>query len=451
MREFTDVDLSASSFATKERPGWLALRRMIEAGFVQGVVVWAVNRASREVEDWSGFLNLCRRHQVLIHVITHDRTYDCSNPHDIKSLLNEGIDGWYESERRSIDVKRGVNGAKAEGRPLSGLAIGYRKVYDGPRLVNLEEEPQGAAKIRTVFEMLDNGHSVTAVSRATGFSQQQVRASARRMTYIAKRRLADGTLVDCTWPPLVDADQFWRVQSVLDSHRFAGQRWGAHKYLLSFIATCGGCGGPVTTGKQRGERIYRCAPKGHVVIGVERADNAVMFALLGHLIEPGVLERYLPSPDTDAAAKAEADAARLRAELNDWLEAGVSPQAYKRKEDELTPKISAAEERARKARATATPATAALAEFERALDPVTGDETLIASDARLNKAIEVWNDLPALAARDLVKQTLHVVMYPVRKARTMTGLYGAEPPSIAQIGITWRDTADNGLAEAEES
>ena len=51
-REYTDDGLSASSFATRERAGWLELRRMIEAGFVNGVIVWAVNRVIRWVTRW---------------------------------------------------------------------------------------------------------------------------------------------------------------------------------------------------------------------------------------------------------------------------------------------------------------------------------------------------------------------------------------------------------------
>lgn len=421
-REYTDDGLSASSFATRERAGWLELRRMIEAGFVNGVIVWAVNRASREMEDWSGFLNLCRRRGVKIYVIVHERLYDSANPHDLKSLLDEGIDGWYESEKRSIDVKRGVDGAKAEGRPLSGLATGYRKVRAGNGdLENLEIEPEGAAKIRQVFSLLDTGQSVARVSAETGLSRQQVLLSARRLTYIAKRRLSDGTMIDCIWPPMVEEDQFWRVQDILAAHHGAGKRPGAYRSLLAYIAVCGVCGGSVTTQRRpprksatEKELFYRCHVRGCFVIPVERADDAVMFEILGELVQPGVLERYLPRADSDEAASAEQEAARYRAELDEWLEAGISPRAYKKKEDEIAPKIAEAEDRARRARAQATPAALAAQQFAEALDPLTGEPAAMATSERLNKAIEVWNDLPLLTARDLVKRTLDVVIYPTK-------------------------------------
>jgi len=431
-REFVDDGLSASSFATKERPGWLELRRFIEAGLVNGVIIWAVNRASREVEDWSGFLNLCKKRRVLIYVIVHDRTYEPARAHDFKELLNEGIDGWYDSEKKSIDVRRGVNGAKSAGRPLSGLAIGYRKVYEGPRLVNLEIEPDGAAKIRQVFGLLDSGEPVTAVARAVGFTPQQVRASARRLTYIAKRRLEDGTLVDCIWEPVVGEDQFWRVQALLDSHRFAGQRWGAHKYLLSYIATCGRCGELITSGRQRGETIYRCAPGGHVVVPVWKADEAVFWELAAALVQPGVLERYLPREDGTEAVRAEAEAARLKTELEEWLNAGVSAAAYKRKEDELAPKIAAAQERMHKA-LSASPAALALDQFRRVLNPLTGDETEVATADRIKTAMETLDGLPLLAARGLLRETVTVEIYPKKLANSISGM------TNGQYLVKWRE------------
>lgn len=453
-REFTDDGISASSFATKERPGWLELRRYIESGFVNGVIIWAVNRASREVEDWSGFLNLCRKNRVLIYVVSNERTYDCTNAHDLKVLIDEGVDGWFESEKRSVDVKRGVNGAKAEGLPLGPPAIGYKKVRaENGDLENYAIVEPGAAKIRTVFNMLDAGHTHVETAEAVGMVRQQVRNSARKLTYIAKRRMPDGTLVDCIWPPLIEEDQFWRVQAVLDSHPQAG-RPGSHRDLLSYIATCARCDGEIAPHNRNDEgrdpeRNYRCKPHGHVVIPVERADNAVMFEMLGELIQPGVLERYLPRQDVAEAAKAETEANRLKSELNEWLEAGVSAVAYKKKEDELLPKIAAAGDRARRARATVTPAGVAAEQFARALDPFTGDETTVATDARLNAAIAVWDGLPLQAARDLVRQTLRVTLHPARNVPP--GLHGAylTPKGTfrpGQVEITWRDLASEAAA-----
>jgi DNA invertase Pin-like site-specific DNA recombinase len=70
--EYDDADISASRFSGgKERPGWQALLSAIASGHVTRVLVWAPNRASREMAEWSAFLNTCRRHRVLICVISH--------------------------------------------------------------------------------------------------------------------------------------------------------------------------------------------------------------------------------------------------------------------------------------------------------------------------------------------------------------------------------------------
>jgi DNA invertase Pin-like site-specific DNA recombinase len=446
-REFSDEDMSASSYATKERPGWQALRAAVEAGFVRGVIVWAVNRASREVEDWAGFLNICRRRQVMIHVVVDKRTYDCTVAHDLKTLLSEGIDGWYESERKSIDVRRGVAGAKAAGKPNSSLPWGYKKVRDpdNGRLLNWEVVESQAEQVREIFRLLADGESVCETARKTGTYRQRVLNIARRPAYISRQRLDDGTLAECVWPPIVDEGLFWRVQRILDAHRGAGSRPGAYRSLLAYLAVCGGCGGTVITSdlKRGGEkaRHYRCQLHGCVVLAEDKADDAVMFEAADYLIQPGVLERYLPRDDGTEAARAQAEAARLRAELDSWMEAGVSAAAYKKKEDALLPRIEAAEVRAR---STLTPAQVAFEMFAKRLHPVTGQEYEVATSSRLNLALKVWDELPLLAARDVVKTTLQVVLWPKKIAIDKGVEYN-------QTTVTWREDDESDGLELPEN
>src|SRR5688500_10688225 len=59
-RRFVDPDLSASQYATKKRPDYLALVEHIKTGDCQLVSMWEASRGSREIGEWIEFLKLCK-------------------------------------------------------------------------------------------------------------------------------------------------------------------------------------------------------------------------------------------------------------------------------------------------------------------------------------------------------------------------------------------------------
>ncbi len=67
-RTFIDPDFSASRYATRERPDYAALLEWIEGRNCQMVSLWEVTRGSRQMTEWSGFLDLCRKMGVLIRI-----------------------------------------------------------------------------------------------------------------------------------------------------------------------------------------------------------------------------------------------------------------------------------------------------------------------------------------------------------------------------------------------
>jgi hypothetical protein len=78
--------------------------------------MWAVNRALREVDDFSGFLSLCRKQDVLIFVITHDRTYDCTNPHPSRRSSARASTGGTRARARAWTSNAALTARK---RPVS--------------------------------------------------------------------------------------------------------------------------------------------------------------------------------------------------------------------------------------------------------------------------------------------------------------------------------------------
>jgi site-specific DNA recombinase len=88
------------------------------------------------------------------------------------------------------------------------------------------------------------------------------------LAYISKRRLDDGTVIDCSWPPLIDKDTCDRVQAQLatnSEHKPTGKPALNYIYLLEGLLRCGTCGSMMTrsVGNGNGGQYfhYRCTKK----------------------------------------------------------------------------------------------------------------------------------------------------------------------------------------------
>jgi len=114
---YPDDARSASRFGKKTRDEWARLRSDVEAGRLDLVWLWESDRGGREVEDWAGFLNLCRRRGLLVYVHTHGRLYDPRVARDRRSLLEDGVDAEYESEKKSLSTRRALAANAANGKP----------------------------------------------------------------------------------------------------------------------------------------------------------------------------------------------------------------------------------------------------------------------------------------------------------------------------------------------
>lgn len=394
------------------------------------------------------FLDLCRDHRILVHVTQHRRTYDTANYHDREALVNAGASAEADAEERAETVREGVETARLAGKMLASVPYGYWKDKNAPlataevngsevKYVPVKTDPAKAAQVLALFTLVDQGHAVAHACRETGISREQARAIMKNLAYIAKRRMEDGTTIDCLWPAIVPEDMFWRVQAILaaipQSVALRGRPRSTYKSLLGGIAVCGKCSAPVTTQveeqKERGTvRRYRCSkgcfkidmsteyqrlPSGQVRYP-SSIDERVGWEVVKYLLTPGVLEQYLPEGDAAAAAAARGEAESMRAELAEWAaDLDVSRTAYKAREAKMLPLIEAAEERARQL--SIPPAVRGFADrlgFEE-------DDPETATAERLNAAMQVWYGMPREAARALLREVATVTIYPMAMAREL--------------------------------
>jgi DNA invertase Pin-like site-specific DNA recombinase len=346
---------SASRFAAKAREDWPRLLADIEAGRLDVVLLWEPSRGSRELEDWARFLRLCRDSGTRVHVTTHHRTYDMTIARDWRVLAEDGVDSQYESEKISSRVRRGLDANAADGMPHSQAPFGYRRVYDERGRLDRTQAQRPveseAAVVRRVIAEVAAGISLSQIERDTGVLRSTIRKICLNPAYIGKRRTKAG-LVDARWPAISDADDWeetwYLARAALEGKPRAGvnSRPGGAKYLLTGIMTCAQCSRPIEPDPPSARRraAYSCRT-GHASAAMAGIDEAVKALMAARCAEDDLYALLTAASGTEAET-ARAEAVRLQAELDEWLSAGISPRAYKAKEDEYLPLIAAARHRA---------------------------------------------------------------------------------------------------------
>jgi DNA invertase Pin-like site-specific DNA recombinase len=378
---------SASRFTTKARQEWERLTADLKAGRYGVVVVWETSRSSRRMAPFVDLLDTCRETGVLIHVTSHDRTYDPRQWRDRKALLEDGIDAEADSEKTSVRVARSSRARAAAGLPHGRLLYGYRREYDyddnGRRhfLRQVPREDQ-AVIVREVSARFAAGESLYAICldlerrgvpvayrrdpakrRASGviaWDQVRLRQMITNPAYIGKRTSRGQIVADAAWPPLVDAATWDACARRLQDNRRRMNHGDVHdKWLLSGVARCGTCGAYLRCVPNHSARlIYQCKGRGGDPALGRYCTSIVAAAFEAYVIETVIARlsrddaRDLFTADRTGQA-AEAGAALLAKtreleDLHGMVEAGqLTIAALARHEPRLVAEIAALEDAAR--------------------------------------------------------------------------------------------------------
>src|ERR1051325_9921347 len=76
----------ASRFGTKKRSEWERILQDLTSDTFDIIILWESSRGDRTLSSWAEFLEQCRKHHILIHVIADDHTYNLDRPRDWKTL-----------------------------------------------------------------------------------------------------------------------------------------------------------------------------------------------------------------------------------------------------------------------------------------------------------------------------------------------------------------------------
>lgn len=375
---FSDPDMSASRFATKARPQWAKLvDDVLPSGNVGVLVLWEPARGSRVLSTWALLLETCQRLGILVHITSHEQTYNLRNPRHWKTLADDGVKAVYDSEETSMRVLRGVAGHALTGKPYGHVLYGYRRHYHPETKDFLEQviDEERAAVVRdcakwiaakkSLGSLIDHLHErgIRSPSGNERWSDTSLKQMVLNPGYVGKRVHQGKVVGEGVWPAILTEQLQRECRDVLKAEGRSRERDGAVVHVLSGIVTCDPCGGMLRVDQGgSGHLYYQCKSKSrHVGIRKAALEEYVQEVILARLGREDFAD-LLTGDRTDDARAAEEETARLRAALEGFYEQAeptvpeedrLSPLGLARAERQYLPLIEAAESRAKRLRVPA--------------------------------------------------------------------------------------------------
>lgn len=327
----TEADISISAYGEKERPGWLRVLAAIEAGEIDVVVAYHLDRLTRNMADLEKLILLCEKHNVSVATATGDIDLTNDTGRMVARIL--AAVARQEVERKAARQRLAHVQRRAEGRPWAGVKmLGYDR--DGSII---EEEAEAIrAAVRGV---LDEDTSLAEIGRqwsAQGLTSpyQAIRDESGKVTghkpwsprgvklVLTNPRLAgfithEGVVLgQGEWEPIIDETTATMLTAKLNApERTNGKaRQGRHaSNLLTGIARCSVCGGTLRAATKRGREVYVCGDW-HVTIPRDEADRLVRQSLWATVMTvlPGSVMSLPATPDSESEESITAEIEALR-------------------------------------------------------------------------------------------------------------------------------------------
>lgn len=292
--EITDDGISG---VIMDRPGLNRVRRMVQEGLVDVVLMLDADRLSRELAHLLILKPEIERKARLEFVTAKFE----DSPSGRMFFGIRGVIAQYERELTRERTMRGKKERAREGLLGGGrVAYGY-KYSDGL----LTEDPERAATVRQIFALYDSGRSIRFVAswlRENGvptyghskWGKSSVRRILGNETYAGVAhygthrregkvlRLRDvSERIPISVPALVGRDQWERVQGRLASNPMVGRP--SVSFLLRGLLFCAKCGRRMC-GQESRDRSYRCSGRDRLRLAGDACLNRANAKVLDSIV-----------------------------------------------------------------------------------------------------------------------------------------------------------------------
>ena len=368
------IDNNVSATKKKPRPEYERMISDIEAGRIDAVIVWDVDRLTRRPAELETFIDLADRHGLALASVGGE--IDLASPQGRLTARIKGSVARHEAEQMGRRLARKAEETARAGFSTVGPApFGYeRRVVprDGGNLRMLVPLEGEARWMRDAYRRLLAGDTLRQISldmAAAGVRGKRgdtIRGSMlgnmmRRPVYAGIRVFRGERLGPGEWEPLVSMETFDQAQAILNAPGRFHTRGTAPKYLLSGIAKCGRCEAklrPRIAESYNRAPAYACPDCTRLVRVMEPVDTVVQAVIVARL-ESLNLDLAETDPGDYQAAVAARDAltARMDTAADEYAEGRINARQLARITETLEAELSEAERRV-----TATAPNPALAQ-----------------------------------------------------------------------------------------
>lgn len=231
-----------------ERPGLQRLLSMVEDGHVAHVLIWRLDRLSRNLGDLIDLADTFGKADVALHSFTEKIDLSSATGRMFYNIL--GSFAQFYREQLAENVRLGMQQAGRQGRWTNHAPTGYDLV-DGVLIAN-----EDADMVQRMFRLRAQGSSYSDIERATGIKSSTVMSILRNPAYRGLLKCA-GEWLPGLHDPLVTDKEF----DAAHRGRNKGQRRG--KDLMSGRVRCGICGRSMSVmDNGAGWKGYRCWHRG---------------------------------------------------------------------------------------------------------------------------------------------------------------------------------------------
>jgi site-specific DNA recombinase len=362
------VDPRTSAYGKVRREHFERMLADLDAGAIDGVVVWKLDRLVRNHADFERFEEIRAGRGALLAAV-HD-PIDTST--EIGMMIVRLLVSFARLESANNSLR--TSAAMAESAKLGRLPgggsrpFGYTRVPavrngEGKIIAHptLAIEPQEATLVRDAARrVLEGDASLTGLAYEWNAAEVPTPAGGKWYTSQVRRLLTSpriaglrehrGEIVaEGTWPALIERETFDRLVARIEGRALKQGR--PHKYLLTGVLHCGVCKQSMTGvhHKGRGETVYRCLP----VPGPKRCGKITISApSVEALVAEQIAQRfanYQPEPTDDGeaelVARLQADQARLAEVGTDYADGTIPRSTYLAAVERLEARIGATSRR----------------------------------------------------------------------------------------------------------
>jgi site-specific DNA recombinase len=256
------------------RPGLQEVLRAVNAGHAAHVLVWRLDRLSRNLADLLSLAELFGDHDVALHSVSEQLDLSSAAGRMFYNVL--GTFAQYFREQLAENVRLGNDRARREGRYLNRPKLGY-DLRDGLLVPNADAET-----VRRIFELRASGLGYRQIEEITRTRYSTVVSVLSSRVYLGEVPHR-GEWLQGRHEPIVDAALF---DAVASRHVERGPR--ATDPMAGRVR-CGVCGKRMAIAQNgQGGRAYKCRHRGRGCSIPARSNRGLARAallaleLLGH-------------------------------------------------------------------------------------------------------------------------------------------------------------------------